>query len=228
MSDSEIVKEIKKERLKRHFDEVDRLTRLYHPQLYTPLPFHASEDEPWPAVYRPKVEQDANANHMMRKHIHSRAFWKHHGDWERELEGICNAGGTLLEVTAADYLKGLIETNKKIQPTRLFSRTAVEDAFNTYVEIKVNDSYEFRQDRGVKYRGHLIEETSVQEDFEEVKEAHLNLVDNLRTSPLIPDIAGRWKAAKSHSESMNKLLDGVLLAGDIVYPCRFCRGFFKD
>ena len=228
MGVSEIVKEIKKERLSRHFDEVDQLTRSFQPELQAPPPFYATEKEPWPAVYRRKVEQDSNANHMLRKHLHSRAFWKNHTDWERELEAICLEGGKLLRVTAADYLKGLVKEEKKIRPTTLFDRTAIEDAFNECVGMTVNGRYELRREGGVIYRGHLVEETSAPGDFEEVKGAHRILVNNLKTGFQMSEVENRWKAVKSHQQSMDKILSGVLLAGDIVYPCRFCRSYFKD
>lgn len=228
MRDSQIVREIKKERLSRHFDEVDKLTRLYPPELYAPLPFRATGDDSWPAVYRPKVEQNNAANHMLRKHIRSRAFWKHHSDWERELEAIRRGGERLLQVTAADYMNELIDEKPKIRPTLLFGRTAMEDAFKQSVGADVKDDYDLRRNGGVTLRTHLIEEASAQGDFEEVRIARRKLVQLLTSSPEMSEIISRWKAVYSHQESMAKILNDVLLAGDIIYPCRFCRSFFKD
>lgn len=228
MVDSEIVKEIKKERLSRHFDEVDRVIRLYQPALHAPPPFRVTDGEPWPRVYRPKVEQDSNANHMLRRHLRSRAFWKHHGDWERELEAIRGGGEGLLQDIAAVYLAGLMEENNEIRPTRLFGRTALEDAFQEHDNMKVAGRYELRQEGGVNYRGHLIAEAATQENFESVKTAHWHLVDKMKSSPEMSVIGSLWETVKSHQISMGKILNDVVLAGDLIYPCRFCRSFFRD
>ena len=233
MADSSVIQGIKKERLSKHLDDVDKLLRLYHQELDAPLPFRATEDELWPAVYRPKVEQDNNANHMLRKHIVSRAFWKHHSDWGKELEGICRAGGSLLEFI--ETFQDQLFKKTGLRPTSLFGRTAAEDAFKESLGIEVHGRYEACQDHGVNYRGLRIEESSdqnVQEssdqnDVQTIQEAHSNLVAMLKRAPTMREIDRRWKEAKGHSESMGQLLNGVLLASDIVYPCRFCRSFFK-
>jgi len=94
--------------------------------------------------------------------------------------------------------------------------------------LAVTGEYELRRYGGATYRTHIIEKAATQEVYEEVKIAHRDLVDKLKTSDQMSEIGSRWKLAKSLSESMGQILNGVLLAGDVVYPCRFCRSYFKD
>ena len=91
--------------------------------------------------------------------------------------------------------------------------------------LAVTGEYELRRYGGATYRTHIthiIEEAATQEVYEEVKIAHRDLVDKLKTSDQMSEIGSRWKVAKS------LILNGVLLAGDVVYPCCFCRSYFQD
>ena len=87
----ETVAEIKKERLKKHLNkEVPNLIQEWVKQLNAPEPFAYMDHDiwGWQSPYRPILKQDPDSNHILRRHLRSRALWRYHTDWEGKLDSI--------------------------------------------------------------------------------------------------------------------------------------------
>ena len=226
MSNSDAVTVLKMERLKRHLDEVEKLVERWRPELDAPRPFTASEGRLWPPHHRPVLEQDADNNHMLRRHIHSRAFWRHHSDWEKKLAAVYQKSASLAK-TASDYMEQLLDKEPEIRPTISFLRTALEEAFALSIGTKTVPMYRPVPEGGVFYGNYQIEEAALPEEVGKVEKAHRNLVIKLNNLVDMEDIVRCWKDAKQHEGSMGKLLGDVLKSGDIFYSCRFCRKLLR-
>jgi rubrerythrin len=226
MSSSVIVMEIKKERLKRHLDELEELIGEWRRQLFAPDLFHVSESNLWSVSYRPTCEQDLDNTHMLRRHIRSRAFWKHHGEWENKLGAIDQKSQILLEVANA-YMAALAKEKMQTRFTPLFIRVALEHGFTWCTGREPARQYGREPSGRVWCGAHFITEETSPEELVEVEKAHRCLSSKLRGSDEMKEVVHLWEEAKKSEKRMGKLLSDVLKSGDIIYPCRFCRKLFQ-
>lgn len=226
MSRSMIVIEIKKEQLKRHLNEVEKLIGEWRPQLCAPNPFREPQSELWPVGYRPTCEKDLDNKHMLRRHIRSRAFWKHHLNWEEKLGTIDQKSEILIEV-ANGFMAELAKEKMQMRPTGAFMRVALEEGFTWCTGRKPERQYGDRPAGEVWCGMFRIAKEAPPEEVLEVEEAHRRLTSKLRGSDEMKEIVHLWEEAKKSEEKMGKLLSDVLKSGDIIYPCRFCRKLFQ-
>lgn len=228
MSDSTAVVEIKKERLARHLNQVERHLAQWLGQIDTPMPFSQVDLNPQNihiAPYQPPLERDTDINHMLRKHLNSRVLWRRHSDWMLLQERLAKAGNRLVKL-------GQVRTDKLaqegIQPTVWFLNSALEDAFAAVAGgIDRTAQPESDTHGGVIYRGNQIETGALPEDLEKVTRALKQLSNMLRELPEMAVLSGLWTKMKEHEKSMAKIGGDTLKASDIFYPCRFCRKLFK-
>jgi len=229
MSESTAVVEIKKERLARHLNQVERHLAQWLGQIDTPMPFSQVDLNPQNihiSPYQPPLERDTDINHMLRKHLNSRVLWRRHSDWMLLQERLAKAGNRLVKL-------GQVRTDKLaqevgIQPTVLFLNSALEDAFAAVAGgIDRTAQPESDTHGGVIYRSNQIETGALPEDLEKVTRALKQLSNMLRELPEMAVLSGLWTKMKEHEKSMAKIGGDTLKASDIFYPCRFCRKLFK-
>jgi len=77
----------------------------------------------WESVYSPVIEQDPDNNHMLRRHLRSRAFWSHHANWELKLKATWDLTNKLYEDAKNTYLKQY--ENKQMQYTSEYLTVAL-------------------------------------------------------------------------------------------------------
>ena len=78
---SAIAQEIKKQYLVEHLEDIRRLITNWISQLSTPNPFAPREGVwNWQSGCSPDLEKDQDSNHMLRRHLRSRALWSHHAE----------------------------------------------------------------------------------------------------------------------------------------------------
>lgn len=177
---AEISAEMRKDRLRKHLNEVEDLGRSWIKQLTAPNPFYWREsDESWATrpdvkaaqairfpespeekrwkmwacreAYVPLLEQDVASNHMLRKHLRKRALWHNHSEWEQRLNRIAKLAPALCERAA------------KMQEERGVGRELTEDYMPTALQAALEfasgqasaKSYSQRPGftRGVWYEG---------------------------------------------------------------------------
>ena len=229
MSESTAVVEIKKERLARHLNQVERHLAQWLGQIDTPMPFSQVDLNPHNihiAPYQPPLERDTDINHMLRKHLNSRVLWRRHSDWMLLQERLAKAGNRLVKLGQVRIDK--LAQEKDIQPTVWFLNSALEDAFSAVVGgIDRTAQPESDPYGGVIYRSNQIETGALPEDLEKVTRALKQLSNMLGKLPEMAVLSGLWTEIKKHEESMAKIGGDTLKASDIFYPCRFCRKLFR-
>ena len=225
MAYSVIVKELKRDRLRVHLDGVETLISDWRGQLSAPDPFRPGESDIWPALYRPAIEHDPDNIHMLRRHLHSRALWKHHSDWGFKLECIHRLGEPLVK-DAGGCVEALGKRLPDMRFTDQFVRTALSEAFDQAAGEKSVRGYAPNPEHGVRFGGSTIEKAASPEANKDVEEAHRALVTYVKTLPQWKDIVLSWRGVKKTEESMDGIVKDVLKSGDIFHPCRFCRKLF--
>ena len=225
MSNSQIVRELMRERLRIHLDGVETLISDWRGQLSAPDPFHPTASDIWPALYRPALENDPDNNHMLRRHLHSRTLWKHHSDLGFKLACIHGLGGPLVK-DAGRYVEALGNAWPDFRFTDLFVKTALGEAFDQAAGKKSVRRYEPNSEHGLSFGGCIIEKAASPEASKEVEENHRELVTYLKTLPQWKEIVLYWRGVKKTEESMDGILKIISKSGDIFHPCRFCRKLF--
>lgn len=222
MTNPSNVEILKRDRLRVHFAEVEKLASAWAVQLRAEEPFPAVDSEIWPMSYKPSLEGDRDNNHMLRRHIKSRALWKHHADWQRKLElvnGLCE----MLAIEAASQMEAVGQSSPDLNFSKMFARTALEVAFVKTMGRSSPRKYEPKSGHGFNFGGILIERVASADSIDGVKDVHSRLIDYLAVRPELKEIVGCWNDLKETESRMIRIVEVILKSGDIFYPCRFCR-----
>ena len=122
MPDSKVVVEIKKERLTRHLDQVEELLSQWLGELSDPELFYRgvelSPQDIHITTFQTRLERDEEVNHMLRKHLQSRAVWRHHTDWNGLQSDLAKGANELVD--AGQGRMELLAQEEGIQPTLWF------------------------------------------------------------------------------------------------------------
>ena len=236
MDDNSLIMQIKKERLDRHLGEVERLIAEWIPQLSATDPFASytrGDSWGWPETYRPGLQQDADSNHMLRRHLRSRALWAHHSDWGSRLEGAFELSTNVREKAAhLHHGKG----SKGKSGSRAGTHTegylgaALWQAFRLARNHPPDTGNYRRGDggKGVGFGGYLIETSSASEKrFTRIRQEHLSLSYELSGLDEMKAIAEEWALIEKLQSQMQTLASKALKSSDFLYPCRFCKRLWK-
>lgn len=226
MGNSEILKDLKKDRLRIHLNEVEELIRKWSAQLSATDSFSPISSDVWPLQYRPALESDTDNSHMLRKHLHSRAFWKHHADWTFKLDRIRDLGNPLVK-HARSRMEILTNGSPVLRYTELFLRSALDEAFLRVCGRSSNQNYEPHPERGLSFGGSVIEQVAPVTLMTAVQEDHRELVESLEKRPELAEAGVYWREVKKIEQNMGKIVSDILKSSDIFYPCRFCRKLSK-
>ena len=241
---------IKKDRLNRHLDEVEKLIEGWVERLEAPPPFYWSESreseefgkppvsgpvartekylwwEEWKlwacrSVYTPWPEQDEDENHVLRRHLGSRTMWGCHAEWMRMLNRIREMASPLCR-KATEMRDAMSE---KTSLTEDYVGTALQVAFNLAMGNEPAKSYSQKPGypRGVCYDGIVIEKTADVEQMKEIAEKHWGMVYELGSSEEMVKLAQEWRRAVKLQEKVQMLARKALKANDFLFACRFCR-----
>lgn len=221
---SPIARELKKEYLREHLENVKTLIGNWIPQLSAPDPFDISGGLwGWQTVYRPSVEQDLDNNHILRRHVRSRALWNHHANWEQILEEIWDLADEVREQAEATYAKELI--NREGEYTDGYMGVALLKGFDIARSGVLEDLYKLSDERiGVNYGAYRIETSAtVAEACLSVAKEHQALIHHLTALKRMKELAASWRKLLKLQEQMQLIARKTLRSNDILYPCRFCR-----
>ena len=215
--------EIKKSRLLKHLDEIEKLGREWVRELYASDPFGVSSIpfDPSSPGYRPDVERDEDTNHMLRRHFRSRQLWKNHTEWEEKLRAIARIRGGLLErfgrrVNGGDF-------------TDAFLNTALEDAFDQVLNRTLSFNFELGNGgTSVVYRARMIVKSDRPVDLDSIRNSQNKLGEEIAASKEMAEAVEIWGEAMTLQEGMVGLVRTALRASDLMYPCRYCKHLWKD
>jgi len=221
--------QIKKERLEIHLGDVEKLIKDWISQLWVPDPFSYYRDSDswgWQSAYKPQLEQDPDSNHVLRKHLKSRALWKHHADWELRINRIWQ-----LVPPTYDKAKGEMgeTTTGERQCAYHYLGVAVWQGFNLACDQRPNMWYKLRdQGRGVAFGSYLIEASSGPEEYEQIRQGHLDLTYKLAKLHEVREVVKEWGSVAKLQEQMRALAGKALKSSDFLYSCKFCRHLWRS
>lgn len=248
----EILAQVRRDRLNKHLNEVERIIQEWIIDLDTPRPFHwtPSEEsekfgrpsavplvrppeyfrlEPWKlwachSVYATHAEQDTASNHILHKHLKKRALWKHHPEWQQRLNRIRQLGIPICE-RATEMENEQAKGRELIED---YKATALLVALELALGHAPEKSYSQRGARGVCYAGVLIEKSANTQQMNEVAEEHWQMISELAQSKEMLELAKEWQQVLDLQEKMKELAQKAIKSSDILYPCQFCRRLWQE
>jgi len=224
---SEIGKEIKKEYLKEHLNGVLKLIEDWLPTLKAPPLIVQKGIWGWESVYLPVVEQDQDNNHVLRRHLKSRAFWSHHANWELKLNNIWQLTKQLHKDAYSKYPKK--SGNMQIKSTPEYFTVALWKGFDTANGLEIDDWYKTPDNQqGVSYGAYKLELSVTSDDTRSlVKKEHLQLISALAQNTIMMQLVQLWKEVSTLQAQMYSIGNKALKSGDILYPCMFCKHLWQ-
>lgn len=224
---SEIGKEIKKDYLKEHLNGVLKLIEDWLPTLKAPPLIVQKGIWGWESVYLPVVEQDQDNNHILRRHVKSRAFWSHHANWGLRLNNIWQLSKQLHKDANSKYLKQ--SGNMQIKYTPEYFTVALWKGFDTAKGLKIDDLYKTPDDQqGVSYGAYKIELSATNENERSlVEKEHRQFISGLAQNEVMLQLVKLWQEVNILQTQMYLIVNKALKSGDILYPCMFCKHLWK-
>lgn len=224
---SEIAREMKKEYLKEHLKNVRKLIEDWLPTLKAPPLMPQKGIWGWESAYSPSVEQDPDNNHILRRHLRSRALWSHHANWELRLNNIWHLTNQLYKDANNQPLKQ--SENIQIQCTPEYFTVALWKGFDVANGREMDDWYKVPDDqRGVLYGAYKIElSVTTKKERSLIEKEHRQFVNYLAQLPEMRQIVILWHEAGALQTQMYSIVNKALKSGDILYPCMFCKHLWK-
>jgi len=229
MKHSAVASEIKKEYLKEHLKQVEGLITEWIEQLRAPGSFSPHDGVlGWESEYRPRLEGDPDSNHILRSHVRSRALWRHHTDWERQLTLAWSLVAQLREMSTGQLPLG--RGSDAVGIWNSYIGTALLVAFEaTRRKRRVSMNYKVPEDGvGVACGDFKIDIVAVTEEQRKaVQEQHLSLAKSMAENKAMKQLVYCWQEIEGLEDHMTQLASKILKSRDILYSCRFCRHLWK-
>jgi hypothetical protein len=225
---SKVAEELKKDYLREHLESVKVLIRTWMSELHPPEPLAPIEQVwGWQSLYRSTSQDNPDENHMLRRHLKSRALWSHYSSWERKLEEIWQ-----LTKQVRVEAKTREENQSANTPWRYSAEylpLALWKAFDialgkiTDLPFKVPDAQV-----GLSYGAYRIEETvNTLEDRLFIEGEYREFIRSLSQIQTMKQLTNSWLEAGQLEVQITTIADKILKSGDIFYVCRFCRHLWK-
>ncbi len=226
---SVVAKELKKEYLVQHLKEVERLIANWIGQLKVPGPFSPHEEGlGWKSEYRPPLETNPDSNHILRSHIRSRALWRYHTEWERQL------------ALAWSLVTQLRETS--IGQLSLIRDGGAGGIWTNYIGTALLAAFEgLRRNRRIRMNYKIPENglgiaagdfkidtgAATETERKAIQAKHSGLAVSIAQQQAMKQLVNCWHEIVALEEHMTQLVSKILKSRDILYPCRFCRHLWK-
>ena len=226
---SEMAKEIKKDYLLRHLDEVEKLITDWIPQLNAPAPFLLLDDNwGWLSIYRPALEETPDSKHVIRQHLRNRTLWKHHAEWERKLEATWDL---IIKVRKeANDVYTQLSINQSTLHREHYVGVALTAVFNSiYTGKPIKIQYQIPGDQhGVSCGDFKIElEATINEERLAIQKGHTDYTNTITSCGEMKQLIVIWHDIEVLQEQMKIIANKVIESKDILYSCRFCRHLWK-
>lgn len=235
MVETDISKEIKKEYLLRHLDEVKEIIAEWIKELGSPQPFNYKKRHwGWQEVYKSEIELDIDKIHMLRRHILNRTLWQYHTEWEKQLtdtwEHIIQTRKRAIQLKKQDSYERT-ENNTEMSYTDNYLESAVWTAFNQIQERNIKHDLNYKtsnNEKGLYYGSYGIETTvDNPEGRKLVEQHHRGLIGKLQMDEVMIKAVEQITLIKETEKNMIELAEKHLKATDILHPCKFCRHLWK-
>ena len=225
---SAIAREIKKEYLKEHLENVKRAIEIWIPEINTPAPLTSHKDVwGWQSIYTPPMEQDPDSNHMLKRHLRSRALWSHHANWERKIGKVWYLTNRVRKEADDKHIEH--SNNKQRQYTAEYVTVALWKAFDVARGREIDDWYKVPDDQhGVSYGAYKLELSAVtSEECSSIEKEHREFNHYLAELEDMCQLIELWHEVNELKTYMQTIGNNILKSGDILYPCKFCRHLWK-
>jgi len=225
---STIAQDMRKEYLKEHLEKVKKLIEDWIPELKAPEPLSPYKGAwGWQSIYKPPTELEPDDNHILRRHLRSRALWSHHANWERKLDSIWDIAAKLRQEVGDKY--GTISKNTKRQYTDEYVTVALWKGFDLACGEEVDDWYKVPDDQpGVSYGAYKIElsaKTSNKRSL--IISEHRDIIKYIAGLDYMNTLIELWKEVVRIQEHTQSISIRALKSADILYPCTFCKHLWK-
>ncbi len=225
---SPMIFEIKRDRLEKHLQEVEKTIEMWIPQLSAPDPFDSRDGKwGWQTVYQPAMEADDDLNHIIRKHLKSRRLWELHTEWEYSLNEIWSQ----LPALHSHADKKICESLKRgMQYTEHFKETALWQAFHLgRRDRSARLTYQPNEAGfGIKLGAYIIEKSaSSAEELKQIEKDHRQLVTDLTDIPEMKQIVAVWQRTLDLQSNMHSLATTLIRSSDYLNSCRFCKKLWQ-
>ncbi len=179
----------------------------------------------WEGVYSPTAEQDDDGNHMLRRHLKSRAFWSHHANWQLKLNTIWKLTNQLRIDTKNEYQ----ERYGNIKHTPDYYAVALWKGFDVAFGLEIDDWYKIPDDKiGVSYGAYKIEVSATNEnERSQVEKDHRQYISQIANNIGMMRLVELWQEVTTLQDQMYSIGNRALKSSDILYPCRFCRHLWQ-
>ena len=226
---SKMAKEIKKDYLLRHLDEVEKLITDWIPQISAPAPFLLLDDNwSWLSIYRPALEETPDSKHVIRQHLRNRTLWKHHAEWERKLEATWDL---IIKVRKeANDVYTQLSINQSTLHREHYVGVALTAAFNSiYTGKPIKIQYQIPSDQhGVSCGDFKIElEATINEERLAIQKGHTDYTNTITSFGEMQQLIVIWHDIEVLQGQMKIIANKVIKSKDILYSCRFCRHLWK-
>ena len=224
---SAVAQEIKKEYLRKHLNSVRKLIEDWLPTLKAPPLMPQKGTWGWESPYSPVAEQDPDNNHILRRHLRSRAFWSHHANWQLKLNEIWHLANQLHKDANNQHLKK--SKNTQMQYTPEYFTVALWKGFDVANGREMDDLYKVSDDQsGVSYGAYKIElSVTVKDERLLIEKEHRQFIDYLAQLKEMRRIVELWHEIGALQTQMYLIVNKALKSGDILYPCMFCKHLWK-
>jgi len=160
--------------------------------------------------------------------MRSRALWRHHTEWEKNLDSVWYLIHQLRKQAGDKHL--LQSGNKQREYSENYIGVALWVAFNSvYIGKPLQISYKVSDDqRGVACGDYKIElSAAAGEEHSMIEEEHTDFTHYLAELKLMKDLSDLWKEVERLQEQMQTLINKALRSNDMLYECKFCRHLWK-
>ncbi len=225
---SAMASEIKKEYLREHLESTKKIIEDWISELNAPSPFGPHKGIwGWQAAYRSSIEQDPDSNHILRRHVRSRALWHHHADWERKLDSIWQMKSQVCKDADKKHSQQLIKKRRKY--TENYIPTALWQGFGIACGSNINIDYKIPDDqKGITYGAFNIERSvKSNNDRDLVEQEHREFSQYIAGIKTMKELFQVWNEVKDVQGNMRTIATMALKSSDILYPCRFCKHLWK-
>lgn len=225
---SAVAAEIKKEYLKEHLQVIRKLIETWITELSAPAPLYPCQGKTgWQSVYVPSTEKDPDSNHMIKRHIRSRALWSHHTKWEADLENMWPLINNLRQEARSKQKE--LSTSTQRQYCVEFTDVALWKGFDVANGMQLEDWYKIPDDeQGISYGAYKLElSAATQEERSLIKHEHREYIDHLAKLNDMHQLIESWREVIKLQKQMQAIGSKILKSGDILYSCTFCKHLWR-
>ncbi len=221
---SQVATELKKEYLRDHLESIKTLINSWISELPPPEPLAPNNRVwGWQSLYRSPRQDNPDDNHMLRRHLKSRALWRHHSNWELKLEEIWQLTEQVrLEAQAK---KGKESVNRLWKYTEEYNLLALWKAFDMVLGKAIDLPFKVPDGQlGLSYGAYRIEESAnTPEARLSIEEEYKKFISSLSQASTMKHLANSWVEASQLELQISTIAGKMLKSSDIFYMCRFCR-----